>query len=56
MVPHLPDSEVLGVKSTATLDEIKKSYRVLAQKLHPDKNPDPKAQEMFLEAKQFIFP
>ena len=41
---------VLGVPSSATQDEIKKKYRKLAAKHHPDKNPnDPKAAETFKE-------
>src|SRR6476619_624753 len=41
---------VLGVPASATQEEIKKKYRRLAAKHHPDKNPnDPKAAETFKE-------
>ena len=43
--------EVLGVKKDATAEEIKKAYRQLALKYHPDRNPDDKdAEEKFKEA------
>ena len=43
--------EVLGIDKNATEDQIKKAYRTIAIKYHPDRNPgDKEAEEKFKEA------
>ena len=45
--------EVLGVAKNASADELKKAYRVLAKKYHPDANPgDKEAEAKFKEASE----
>ena len=45
--------EVLGLNRDVSTDEIKKAFKKLAMKYHPDRNPDnPKAEDNFKEAKE----
>ena len=39
--------DILGIEKDATSAQIKKAYKKLAVKVHPDKNPYPKATEAF---------
>ena len=39
--------DILGIEKDATSGQIKKAYKKLAVKVHPDKNPHPKATEVF---------
>jgi len=41
--------EILGISENASAEEIKKAFRELALKWHPDRNPTPGAKEKFIE-------
>jgi curved DNA-binding protein CbpA len=44
--------EILGVEPNATAEQLKKAYKSMSQKVHPDKNPDdPDAENKFKEVK-----
>ena len=44
--------EVLGVSKTADDKDLKKAFRSLARKYHPDKNDSPDADEKFKEIQE----
>lgn len=44
--------KTLGVEKTASADEIKKRYRILARKYHPDVSKEPNAEEKFKEMRE----
>lgn len=41
--------KILGLSTSATENEVRKKYRSLAMKYHPDKNPSAQAQELFIQ-------
>ena len=47
--------EVMGVSRDATQDEIKRAYRKLARKYHPDVSKEPDAEEKFKQLGEAYF-
>jgi DnaJ-class molecular chaperone len=44
--------DVLGLPKHSTIMEVKRAYRKLSKKLHPDMNPDPEAHEQFIKIQE----
>ncbi|MEA2552940.1 MAG: hypothetical protein QOJ65_1116 [Fimbriimonadaceae bacterium] len=44
--------EILGIKKTATQEEIRTAYRQLVLKFHPDRSKDPRSTEIFIQVTQ----
>src|ERR687885_290876 len=52
-MPTRDPYELLGVSEVASADDVRRAYRSLARKYHPDANPnDPEAEERFKEIQQ----
>jgi len=47
--------EILGLEKTATMDEIRKSYRKKAIRMHPDKGGDPEEFQKLQQAYDTLF-